>query len=317
MRFYTEKLEASRNFANKIWNAARFVLSNISNSDEFNLTLDYDNLSIEESWILHKLNILVSEVTENLEKFEIGVAAAKLYNFFWDEFCDWYIEISKSSLGENAENVEKNSTKATLICVLKTALKLLHPFMPFITEEIWGKIPGNSGSIMVSEWPKFGERLVNEAAAKNVESVISSIKAVRNVRSEMNVPLGKKTRLIVITKRTDLFNLPFFARLVKASEVSILQEKPAGNFVSCVTSTAEILMPKGDLIDKKSELERLEKEKLRLQNEVERCEKKLENPGFVNKAPKKIRENERKQLAEYKVMLAKLLENLENVRNPE
>ncbi len=303
-------VEASRNFANKIWNASRFVMMNLT--VDKNELPDLSNLHIEDKWILHRYNELVREITENLDKYELGIAVQKLYDFIWDEFCDWYIELVKPRFQETGDSNE--TAQKVLIYVLSNTLKLLHPFMPFITEEIWQALPHDGESIMISEWPKYNEALINAEAEQDMTVIMEAIKGVRNVKSEMNVPPSKKIKFFVVTKEADLFKqaTAFLEKLASASEVDIRTDK-AGvpeNVVSVVNSKAEILLPLDELVDKEKEIERLTKEKAKLESEIKRVEGKLSNKGFTDKAPASVVEEERQKGEKYKAMLEKVLESL-------
>ncbi len=310
MRFYMERVEASRNFANKIWNASRFVMMNLS--IDKNELPDLSKLHIEDKWILHKYNELVREVTENLDKYELGIAVQKLYDFIWDEFCDWYIELVKPRFQETGDSNE--TAQKVLTYVLSNTLKLLHPFMPFITEEIWQALPHDGESIMISEWPRYNEALVNTAAEQDMTVIMEAIKGVRNVKNEMNVPPSKKVKLFVVTEAADLFKqaTAFLEKLASASEVDIRADKTGipENVVSVVNPKAEILLPLDELVDKEKEIERLTKEKTKLEGEIKRVEGKLSNKGFTDKAPASVVEEERQKGEKYKAMLEKVLESL-------
>ncbi|MBE7031874.1 MAG: valine--tRNA ligase [Ruminococcaceae bacterium] len=313
MRFYIERVEASRNFANKIWNASRFVMMNLS-IDKLELPAK-DKLHIEDKWILHRYNELVKEVTENLEKYELGIAVQKLYDFIWDEFCDWYIEFVKPRFFVEGES--NITAQQVLTYVLSNTLKLLHPFMPFITEEIWQALPHNGESIMISQWPEYCECLADAKAEQEMVGIMDAIKGIRNVRNEMNVPPSKKVKLYVVTKESALFDEAgvFFEKLAGASEIEIKADKTAlpENTVSVVTANAEILLPMDELVDKEKEIERLTKEKTRLEGEIKRVEGKLSNKGFTDKAPAAVVEEERQKGEKYKAMLEKVLESLEKM----
>ncbi len=303
-------VEASRNFANKIWNASRFVMMNLTvNKNELP---DLSKLNIEDKWILHRYNELVREITENLDKYELGIAVQKLYDFIWDEFCDWYIELVKPRFQETGDSNE--TAQKVLIYVLSNTLKLLHPFMPFITEEIWQALPHDGESIMISEWPKYNDALVNAEAEQDMTVIMEAIKGVRNVKNEMNVPPSKKIKFFVVTKEEELFRqaTAFLEKLASASEVDIRANK-AGvpeNVVSVVNSKAEILLPLDELVDKEKEIERLTKEKAKLEGEIKRVEGKLSNKGFTDKAPASVVEEERQKGEKYKAMLEKVIESL-------
>ena len=314
MRFSDEKIEAARNFANKLWNASRFVRMNLT-IDEIKLP-DESKLALEDKWILTKYNNLVANVTAALDKFEVGVALSNIYDFTWDIFCDWYIELSKVRLG--AQGTEENLVAQNVIAYILTGtLKLLHPFMPFITEEIYQALPHDVESIMISKYPEFNGAQIYEAANEQMERIISAIKAIRNRRSEMNVVPSRKAKVYIATPYTDSFNAEtavFFGRLASASEVEIT-DKPetfegvvsADNAVQIITDSATIFLPLSDIIDTEKEMARLTAEEKKLIGEIERIEKKLSNEGFLAKAPAAVVEGE-------KVKMAKYQENLEGVR---
>lgn len=307
----SKTVEASRNFANKIWNASRFTLMNLD-IDKFALP-GADKLCIEDKWILSKFNALVSDVTENLDKFELGIAVSKLYDFLWDNFCDWYIELVKPRLFDK-ENPTRDAAQNVLCYVLSNSMKLLHPFMPFITEEIWQHLPHEGESIMISQWPTSSDALNFPVAARDMEKIMAAIKAVRNVRTEKNVPNSKKAKLIIVTTQGDVFNQGkmFFEKLCSASETVITTDKSIvpETAVTAVSDSAEIAIPLDDLVNKEEEIARLKKEQARLEGEVKRASGKLSNPGFVNKAPAKLIEEEKNKLAMYEEMLAKVKESL-------
>ena len=310
MRFSDEKIEAARNFANKLWNASRFVRMNLT-INEIKLP-EEGALAAEDKWILHEFNKLTASVTAALDKYEVGVALASIYDFTWDVFCDWYIELSKARLSdkESAGNV---TAQQVLSYVLTGTLKLLHPFMPFITEEIYQALPHEDESIMISSYPKFREDLVFEADAAKMNRVIGAIKAIRARRNEMNVPPSRKAKVFVATRYTDAFNegtVPFFVRLASASEVEIAESfegvLSADDAVQIVTDSATVFLPLSDIVDTEKEIARLEAEQKKLTSEIERLEKKLSNEGFVAKAPAAVVEGERAKLSKYR-------ENLEGV----
>ena len=309
-RFYTERVEANRNFCNKIWNASRFLMMNLT-CEDFTLPTELD---LEDKWILSKYNTLVREVTENIDKYELGIAADKLYSFIWDNFCDWYIELCKTRL-MNQENAEASQrAQKVLGYVLSGTLQLLHPFMPFITESIWQALPHEGPSIMVSQWPKAVEGLDFPAEEREMEEIMAAIRAVRNRRSEMNVPPSKKAALILMTHKPDLFAgaEPFMKRLAWASEVSIVDAAPAdaAKMVSCVTESVQIFMPMSDLVDLDKERERLQKEKDNALQQIARIEGKLSNEGFVAKAPAAVVNAEREKLEKFRAVVAKLDDSL-------
>ena len=309
MRYYEERVQASANFANKIWNASRFVLMNLDIDD---VTLpDANELCLEDKWILNKFNRLAKEVTENLDKFELGVAVAKLYDFIWDEFCDWYIELVKPRLYEETDPTNKTAQKV-LVHVLSNTLVLLHPFMPFITEEIWLHLPHEGETIMRTDWPKFDDALTFETEDKQMSMIMDAIKAVRNTRAGMNVPPSRKAKLYIQTEDKEIFanGQNYFKKLASASEVEFVEADVEENTVSVVSNGAVIYLPVGDLVDVEKERERLNKEKQTLEAEVKRVQGKLNNPGFTAKAPAHLVEEERQKGIKYQEMLDKVLESL-------
>lgn len=311
MRFSDEKVKASRNFANKLWNAARFVLMYLGNDYSYpGLPKD---LAIEDKWILSKVNTLAKEVTDNLERFELGIAVAKLYDFIWDVFCDWYIEIAKIRLqsGKGAD-----TAKAVLVYVLTDILKLLHPFMPFITEEIYQAIPHDTESIMISKWPEYDPTLSFAAEEAQMEKIMDAIRAIRNRRAEMNIPPSKKSKVYVETAFSDVFAVgsEFIKRLAYASDVEIADAfGDLGNTVTIVTNDAKIYIPLGDLVDFEAEAKRLQKELAAAEEKLAFINKKLDNPGFVNKAPEKVVQQNRDEAAKLSEKIANLRSSLENL----
>ena len=311
MRFSDEKVKASRNFANKLWNAARFVLMYLGNDYSYS-GLPKD-LAIEDKWILSKVNTLAKEVTDNLERFELGIAVAKLYDFIWDVFCDWYIEIAKIRLqsGEGAD-----TAKAVLVYVLTDILKLLHPFMPFITEEIYQAIPHDTESIMISKWPEYDPTLSFADEEAQMEKIMDAIRAIRNRRAEMNIPPSKKSKVYVETAFSDVFAVgsEFIKRLAYASDVEIADAfGDLGNTVTIVTNDAKIYIPLGDLVDFEAEAKRLQKELAAAEEKLAFINKKLDNPGFVNKAPEKVVQQNRDEAAKLTEKIANLRSSLENL----
>lgn len=279
IRYYPERVEAARNFANKIWNASRFVLMNLD-KDLMNKYKDNKNYTISDKWILSRLNTVVKEVTENIEKFELGIASQKIYDFIWGEFCDWYIELVKPVLyGENEE--AKGIAFNVLHKVLETSLQLLHPIMPFITEEIYTHLYTEYESIVISKWPEYEESLNDEKSQKDMEYIIEAIKSIRNVRTEMNVPPSRKAKLMIYLTENEAEGSfkegeVYFEKLASASEVSFLEDKETSDKnVSVVTRGAEIFIPLLELVDIEKELERLNKEKEKLEKEIDRVEKKI------------------------------------------
>ncbi|HIU57828.1 MAG TPA: valine--tRNA ligase [Candidatus Ornithomonoglobus merdipullorum] len=315
MRFYTEKVEAGRNFANKLWNASRFTMMNLD-IDENKLP-DAGELQLEDKWIISKYNKVVRTVTDNLDKFEIGVALANLYDFVWENFCDWYIELVKPRLFDKEDPTGKTA-QYVLTYVLSHTLQLLHPFMPFITEEIWLHLPHEGESIMISSYPKYDPSLVFEDEEAAMTLIMDAVTAVRNRRAEMNVPPSKKAKMIIVTEKSDIFGkgTAFFKKLASASEVEIKSGKEGidANAVNIVVAGAEIYLPMSELVDKDKELARLNEEKKKLEGEIKRVEGKLSNQGFVSKAPQKVVDEERAKGEKYKSMLEKVIENIEAMK---
>ena len=310
MRFYVEKCEAMRNFANKIWNASRYVLMNLT-VEETGLP-DAADLEIEDKWVLTKLNTLIKEVTENMDAYELGVASAKVYDFIWDTYCDWYIELTKARLyGENEKS--KLAAQKVLVYVLDQFLRLLHPFMPFITEEIWQAIPHEGQFLMLADWPKYDESLNFGAEAAHMESVMNAIRSIRNRRAEMNVPPSKKSTLYVVSDKGEIFRQGegFICRLAYADKVIICENDPEGheNMVCVVTNDAKLYIPLEELIDFEKELARLEKEKANCLKQIAMFEGKLSNESFVSRAPEKVVNDQREKLAKAKALLEQLEES--------
>lgn len=310
MRFSTEKVESSRNFANKIWNASRFI--------QMNLTIDHAELpaelALEDQWILHKYNELVKAVTENIDKYELGIAVQKLYDFIWDNFCDWYIEIVKPRL-QNQNDAAANQRAQKVLCyVLRGTMQLLHPFMPFITETIWQALPHEGPSIMVSQWPEYQQSLCFAEQAEQVETMMDTIRAIRARRAEMNVPPSKKAQVILLTNARAAYEAGslFFGKLAYASEISFVDAVPehAESMVSVVTKGANVYMPMGELIDFDKERARLEKEKGKVQKDLDFIHKKLSNPGFLAKAPESVVAQEREKVAKLEDLMRKLNDSL-------
>ena len=315
MRFYVEKCEAMRNFANKIWNASRYVLMNLT-VEETGLP-DAADLEIEDKWILTKLNTLIKEVTENMDAYELGVASAKVYDFIWDTYCDWYIELTKARLyGENEKS--KLAAQKVLVYVLDQFLRLLHPFMPFITEEIWQAIPHEGKFLMLADWPKYDESLNFGAEAAHMESVMNAIRSIRNRRAEMNVPPSKKSTLYVVSDKGEIFRQGegFICRLAYADKVIICENDPEGheNMVCVVTNDAKLYIPLEELIDFEKELARLEKEKANCLKQIAMFEGKLSNEAFVSRAPEKVVAEQREKLEKNRALLAQLEESEKRLR---
>ena len=313
MRFSDDRVKASRNFANKLWNASRFVLMYLGDDYKYNGLPE--NLLIEDKWIVSKANSLAKEVTENIDKFELGIAVQKLYDFIWDVFCDWYIEIAKIRLQGDDEKA-KEDVKGVLIFVLTYILKLLHPFMPFITEEIYQAIPHDAESIMISEWCKYDEKLNFSAEEAEMEKIMHSIRAIRNRRAEMNIPPSKKAKVYVETASADTFNngTDFIKRLASANEVVVENSfGDLGNVVTIITDDAKIYIPLGDLVDFEAEKKRLEKELAQAEDKLAFINKKLNNPGFVNKAPEKVVAQNREDAAKLEEKIASIKKSIEEI----
>ena len=316
MRFYIERVEAGRNFANKIWNASRFTMMNLDITE--NKLPPVEELQTEDKWILSKFNKTVRIVTENLDKFELGIALSNLYDFIWENFCDWYIELVKPRLFDK-ENPTGKTAQYVLTYVLSHTMQLLHPFMPFITEEIWLHLPHDGESIVISKWPEYDEALNFEEDEAAMTLIMDAISAVRNRRAEMNVPPSKKAKTIIVTDKPDVFNKgeAFFIKLASASEVEVREDKDGidANAVNVIVPGAEIYLPMSELVDKDKELARLNSEKKRLEGEIKRVEGKLNNQGFVSKAPKKVVDEEKAKGVKYKDMLDKVIENIKAMEN--
>ena len=319
-RFYPEKVENARNFANKLWNASRFVLMNLD-LDLMKQFKDNKNYSSADRWILSKMNSLVSEVTLNIEKFELGMASQKIYDFIWGEFCDWYIELVKPVLYSD-EAEEKGITYNVLNEVLTTSLQLLHPIMPFITEEIYSHLETSYKSITISKWPEFDEKLQDARAEENMLYIIEAIKSIRNVRTQMNVPPKKKAKVMVfISENTAEVAFKegedYFKKLAGASSIEFLKNKEDIDVkvVSCVTRGAELFIPLLDLIEVDVEVERLNKEVKNLKNEILRVQKKLANQKFILKAPPAVVEEEKAKGEKYSEMLKSVEERIQSLTN--
>ncbi len=313
MRFYYERVEANRNFANKVWNASRFILMNMEGCQ-----MDQkqpDHLEPADQWILSRLNKLIREATDNMERFELGIAVQKVYDFIWDEFCDWYIEMVKPRLYAKEAGAGRDAALWTLRTVLLQALKLLHPYMPFITEEIFCNLQEDEESIMISSWPVYNEAWDFAAEETEMEMIKEAIRGIRNVRAEMNVSPGRKAAVYVVSPKEEIRSVftkgsLFFASLAYASEVNVQADKSgiAGDAVSVLLADASVYIPFAELVDIRQEVERLEKEKKRLDSELARCKNMLSNEKFISKAPAaKIAEEQEKQKK-----YAKMMEQVEN-----
>ena len=314
MRFYYERVEASRNFANKVWNASRFILMNMP--EDGIKEVDKSALTNADKWILSKANTLAKEVTDNIEKFELGVAADKLYNFIWEEFCDWYIEMVKPRL-YSEDNTTKEAALYTLKTVLEISLKLLHPYMPFVTEEIYCTLDEDAESIMIEKWPEYTEELNYAAEEESVEIIKEAVRNIRNVRAGMNVPPSKKAMVYIVTESEKVANIfedgkVFFQTLSYASDVIIQKDKTGigEDAVSAVIENANIFMPFAELVDIEKEIERLKKEEERLNKELARVNGMLSNEKFVSKAPAAKIEEEKEKQAKYTQMMKQVKEQL-------
>lgn len=317
MRFYYSRMDNSRNFGNKLWNAARFVMMHIGDSEP---KLDKSKLTSADKWILSKVNTLAKEVTDNLDNYELGIAVQKVYDFIWDEYCDWYIEMVKPRL-YNEEDETREAALWTLKTVLINALKMLHPFEPFITEEIFTSIQSEEETIMLSKWPEFTSEFDFEEDEKAIELMKEAIKNIRNIRAEMNVAPSKKAKVFVVSENEDVRNIfehgkVFFATLAYASEVVVQADKTGidDDAVSTVIHNGVIYMPFAELVDIAKEKERLSKEREKLIKEVERVEKKLSNQGFVSKAPEKVIAEEKAKMEKYSTMLKAVEEQIERLK---
>ena len=318
MRFYWERVENSRNFANKIWNATRFIMMNMEKADFSDVKLS--DLTIADRWILSKVNTLAKEMTDNMEKFELGIAVSKVYDFIWEEFCDWYIEMVKPRL-YNDEDETKAAALWTLKTVLIQALKLLHPYMPFITEEIFCNIQDEEESIMISKWPEYTDEWNFEADEAAVDTIKAAVRAIRNLRTGMNVPPSRKAKVYVVSAKEDVRHIfesskSFFATLGYASEVHVQEDKTGidENAVSTLIHDAAVYIPLEELVDIDKEIERLEKEAAKLAGEIKRASGMLANPKFVGKAPAAKVEEEKAKLAKYTEMSEQVAERLAQLK---
>ena len=319
IRYMPEKLEAASNFANKLWNASKFVLGNLENYKEIEFKDIKDDLTYADKWILSKLNVLVAEITNNIDGFELGVFAQKIYDFIWNEFCDWYIEMVKPRL-YNENDKTKLAAMYTLNKVLADSLKLLHPIMPFITEEIYTKLYNNDESIMISKWPEYDNNLNYEKEIQAVEELKNIIIGIRNIRVQRNVHPSKKSKLIFVTsdlKETVKDSEPWLLKLGFGSEIQVKDNKEEipQNAMAVLANGVELYMPFEELVDIVEEKERLQKEKERLQSEIQRATKMLSNPGFVNKAPAEKIQEEKDKKAKYEDMLVLVESRLLEIGN--
>lgn len=318
MRFYWERVEASRNFANKIWNASRFIMMNIEKADITEVALE--DLTMADKWILSKMNQLTVDVTDNMEHFELGVAVSKIYDFIWEEFCDWYIEMVKPRLYS-----ENDTSKAAAIYTLKTvlieSLKLLHPYMPFITEEIFCNLQDEEESIMISKWPEYQEKYVFAKEEAAIETIKEAVRGIRNTRTSMNVAPSRKAKVYIVSENAELREIfesgkVFLATLGYASEIVIQADKTGidADAVSVVIPNGTIYMPFADLVDIAKELERLEKEEKRLEGEIARVNGMLNNERFMSKAPEAKVKEEKEKLTKYSQMMEQVQGQLKHLR---
>lgn len=308
MRYIDDKVKAARNFANKLWNASRFIMMNLP--EDFTFTGLPEQLTLEDKWLVSKFNRLAKEVNTNLEAFELGVACTKLYDFIWDVFCDWYIELTKPRIQAGGEAMA--SAQQVLVWAMQGMLKLLHPFMPFITEEIWQVLVGDGSMIMLQDYPIYDETLNYTSEEADFEKVIAAIKAVRNTRTELNVPPSVKAKLYIETADTTLFSgaVLFFEKLASASEVEVGEKFEIPDAAGAVTHAARIFIPMNQLVDKEKELARLAKEKEKVQKDIDFLSGKLNNAGFLAKAPEKLVEAEKAKLAKAQEKMEKILQSI-------
>ena len=316
MRFYVERCEAMRNFANKLWNASRYVMMNLDENSKNELP-DVAKLTIADKWVLSKLNSLIADVTENLEKYELGIAVSKVYDFLWDTYCDWYIELTKVRLySEDAD--QKQTALQVLVYVLDQTLRLLHPFMPFITEEIWQSIPHQGDALIVADWPVFREELKFRQEETQMESVMNAIRAIRNRRADMNVPPSKKAALFVLTSKPQVFaeGEGYIQRLAYADQVTMLDKEPENidGMVCCTTADAKLYIPMGQLVDVAKELERIEKELEKAQKNLAGIEGKLNNENFTARAPEAVVAAEREKAEKAKALILQLQQSADALK---
>lgn len=308
MRFIEEKVKSSRNFANKIWNASRFIMMNLP--EDFKLGDLPENLNVEDKWIISKFNTLAKEVNENIDNFELGVAVQKLYDFIWDVYCDWYIELTKPRISAGGETAQTAQT--VLVWVMQGMLKLLHPFMPYVTEEIWQSVSDKQTPIMLERMPVFDKNLEYSDEEADFEKIIVAIKAIRNIRNEMNVVPSVKASLFIETEYSDIFESGkmFFERLASASEIEISDKFEMEDAVTVVTDCARIFIPLNDLVDKEKEIARLNKEKKAVQKDIDFLSGKLSNQGFLAKAPAQLIEAQKEKLAKANEKMEKIMQSI-------
>ncbi len=312
MRYMDDKVKAARNFANKLWNASRFIMMNLP--DDFEFKGLPENLNLEDKWLINKFNKLAKEVNDNLSGFELGIASTKIYDFIWDIYCDWYIELTKPRIQTGGET--KATAQAVLVWAMQGMLKLLHPFMPFITEEIWQVLTNGTSMIMLEDYPVFDESLSFENEEKSFEKIIAAVKAVRNTRTDMNVPPSVKAKLFIETADAELFNScsVFFEKLASASSVEIGDKFDIPDSANAVTDSARIFIPMNELVDKEKELARLDKERAKVQKDIDFLSGKLSNQGFIAKAPEKLIEAEKAKLAKAEEKMAKIMQSIEKYK---
>jgi valyl-tRNA synthetase len=306
-----------RNFANKLWNASRYVLMNLPEDMTAGLPADKD-LTIADKWVLSKLNSLIADVTENLEKYELGVAVQKVYDFLWDTYCDWYIELTKVRL-YSEDAAQKNTALQVLVYVLDQTLRLLHPFMPFITEEIWQSLPVAGDALIIADWPVYQDALSFKKEEQQMESVMNAIRSIRNRRAEMNVPPSKKAALYIVTAKPELFaeGEGFIQRLAYADQISVLSDDPANidGMVCCTTADAKLYIPMGQLVDVSKELERISKELEKARKNLAGLEAKLSNENFTARAPENVVNAEREKAEKAKALIAQLEQSEAMMKN--
>ena len=308
MRFYVERCEAMRNFANKLWNASRYVMMNLSEDAKSELPA-MDALTTADKWVLSKLNSLIADVTDNLEKYELGIAVQKVYDFLWDSYCDWYIELTKARL-YSEDAAQKQTALQVLVYVLDQTLRLLHPFMPFITEQIWQSIPHEGDALIVAQWPEYREEFNFKAEEAQMESVMNAIRAIRNRRADMNVPPSKKAALYVLTSKPAVFaeGEGYIQRLAYADEVTILDAEPESidNMVCCTTADAKLYIPMGQLVDVAKELDRIQKELEKARKNLAVIQGKLNNENFTARAPEAVVAAEKEKAAKAEALIQQL-----------
>ena len=308
MRFYVERCEAMRNFANKLWNASRYVMMNLTESSK-NCLPYAQQLTIADKWVLSKLNTLIAEVTENLEKYELGIAVQKVYDFIWDTYCDWYIELTKARL-YSEDAAQKETALQVLVYVLDQILRLLHPFMPFITEQIWQSIPHEGEALIVAQWPEYSAALQFKAEEEQMESVMNAIRAIRNRRADMNVPPSKKAALYILSSAPQVFaeGEGYIQRLAYADQVTILEKEPDNidGMVCCTTADAKLYIPMGQLVDVAKELERIQKELEKARKNLAAIQGKLNNENFTARAPEAVVNAEREKAAKAEALIMQL-----------